>query len=133
MHQVDDLIKFENENTGLDFKAVQYSKSMHEALIKDVMAMANAHISGDRYVVIGVKHKPDGTKEYVGINKRDFTDSAIYHQLLKENVEPEIQFEYTPYPFENVLLGIFRIHDCTNVLTGVVRMFKPKRVPHFVN
>ena len=82
MKQIDDLIKFENENTSLDFKAVQYSKPMHEALIKDVMAMANAHISGDRYIIVGVKHRPDGTKEYLGINKRDFTDGAIYYQLL---------------------------------------------------
>ncbi len=46
MTELNDLIRFENENTSLDFKAVQYSKAFHEALIKDIMAMANANSSG---------------------------------------------------------------------------------------
>ena len=36
MSDLDDLIKFENEHTTLDFKAKQYVK--HEDLIKDLIA-----------------------------------------------------------------------------------------------
>lgn len=114
MSELDDLIRFENENTSLDFKAVQYLKTSHEALIKDIMAMANANVSGDRYIIVGVKHRPDGTREYLSIDDKEFVDSAIYHQLLRENVEPEIHFDYLPYSFEGSLLGVFRIYDCVN-------------------
>ena len=114
MNDIDDLIRFENENTGLDFKAEQYLKPKHEALIKDLMAMANANLSSDRYIVVGVKHRPDGTREYLGIDEKEFIDSATYHQLIRENVEPEIHFDYQPYRFEGTLLGVFRIYDCVD-------------------
>lgn len=114
MNDLDDLIKFENENTGLDFKAEQYLKPKYEVLIKDLMAMASANLSRDRYIVVGVKHHPDGTREYLGIDEKDFVDSATYHQLLRENVEPEIHFDYQPYKFEGTLLGVFRIYDCVD-------------------
>ncbi|HEV7889433.1 MAG TPA: ATP-binding protein [Pyrinomonadaceae bacterium] len=112
MEYLDDLIRYENENTRLDFKAVQYTKPMFEALVKDIMAMANASVPGDRYIVVGVKHRPDGSKEYLSIDEKDFIDSATYHQLIRDNVEPEIHFDYSPYHFEGHLLGVFRIYDC---------------------
>jgi hypothetical protein len=43
-----DLIEYESENTGLEFKAVQYSKAMHEEFLRDVIAMANAKWQGQR-------------------------------------------------------------------------------------
>jgi hypothetical protein len=46
MPELDDLIKFENENTSVDFKATQYFKPVHEHLVKDLLAMANADVEG---------------------------------------------------------------------------------------
>jgi hypothetical protein len=60
--ELEELIRFENENTGLDFKSGQYPTPAFEALIKDIVAMANAHFTGDRYIVCGVKHLPDVTQ-----------------------------------------------------------------------
>ena len=48
----------------------------------------------------------------MGINKEDFVDSAIYQQLIAENIEPEINFNYFPYEYEGKLLGIFKISEC---------------------
>ncbi len=112
MNDLEDLIRYENENTCLDFKAVQYLKPNYEALIKDIMAMANANISGDRYIIIGVKHRPDGSREFLSIGEQDFVDQATYQQLLRENVEPEVHFEYSPYRIDEHLLGVFRIFGC---------------------
>lgn len=36
MINFDNLIKYENENTSLEFRAIQYKKSQHEDLIKDI-------------------------------------------------------------------------------------------------
>ncbi len=35
----DDMINFENENTALDFKAIQYEKEQYESFLKDVISM----------------------------------------------------------------------------------------------
>ncbi len=73
--------------------------------------MANANTLDDRYIIVGVEHRPDGTREFCGIPENEFIDSASYHQLVRENIEPELHFDYEPYRFGNVLLGVFRIYS----------------------
>ncbi len=107
-----DLIKYENENTSLDFKGIQYEKKQHENLIKDIMSMANADVGNDRHIIIGVNHKASGDREILNIKKRDFVDSANYQQIIRENIEPEIKLDYLPYEYEGKLLGIFKISNC---------------------
>jgi hypothetical protein len=114
MINFDDLIKYENENTSLDFKAIQYKKGQHEDLIKDIMSMANADVENDRYIIIGVSHKSSGDREILNIKKGDFIDSAIYQQIIGENIEPEIKLDYSPYKYKSKLLGIFKISGCSD-------------------
>ena len=112
MINFDDLIKYENENTSLDFKAIQYKKSQHEDLIKDIMSMANADVENDRYIIIGVNHKSSGDREILNIKERDFIDSAKYQQIIRENIEPGIKLEYFSHKYEGKLLGILKISNC---------------------
>ena len=114
MINFDDLIKYENENTCLDFKAIQYEKGQYEELIKDIMSMANADVENDRYIIIGVKHKPSGDRKMFNIKKEEFIDSAIYQQIIRENIEPDIKLDYLPHEHEGNLLGIFKISNCFN-------------------
>jgi hypothetical protein len=60
----DDLIAHATEHSGPDLKSVQYTSDQREALLKDVMAMANASVKGERVIVIGVKHRADGSRAY---------------------------------------------------------------------
>ena len=114
MINFDNLIKYENENTSLEFKAIQYKKSQHEDLIKDIMSMANADVENDRYIIIGVSHKSSGDREILNIKKGDFIDSAIYQQIIRENIEPDIKLDYSPYKYKGKLLGIFKISGCSD-------------------
>jgi hypothetical protein len=41
---IDNLIAYENEHSTLGFKAIQYDRDKHEALLKDILAMANAQV-----------------------------------------------------------------------------------------
>jgi hypothetical protein len=114
MSYLDDLIKCENENSGLDFKVVQYSKDQHESFIKDILSMANADVNGDRYIIIGVKYKNSGDRDIVGIAKEDFVDSAIYQQLVRDNIEPELNIDYFSHELQDKYLSIIKIENCTN-------------------
>lgn len=107
-----DIIEYENEHTCLDFKKYQYVKENYASFIKDVIAMANAIATGDKYIIIGIKHFPDGRREIHPIE--DFVDSATYQQIVRENIEPELHIEYDPYQHEKGVLGIFHLPDCTN-------------------
>ena len=114
MANLDDLINYEKEFTGLDFKRIQYDKKKHEDLIKDIMSMANADIEGDRYIIIGVDYKDSNDREIIEINKDEFVNSATYQQLIRDNIEPQIIFDYFSHEIDNKCLGIFKIIQCND-------------------
>ncbi|MDZ5712611.1 AlbA family DNA-binding domain-containing protein [Jeotgalibacillus haloalkalitolerans] len=114
MANLDTLIKYEREGTKLDFKKEQYRKEKYQDLIKDIMAMANAPIDGERHIVIGVKDKPDGTKEYFSLDRGEIVDQATFQQVIRENVEPSIEFSYYTHEIEDKVFGIIEISHCNN-------------------
>lgn len=107
---LDDIIEFENENTELDFKAIQYQKVKFQDLLKDLMSMANAKTDADKYIIVGVKLLGNGNRDILGITE-DFIDEATYQQLIHNNIEPELNFSYVSYQFQNKTLGVFKIFD----------------------
>ncbi|MFD2672227.1 AlbA family DNA-binding domain-containing protein [Marinicrinis sediminis] len=108
---IQQIIEFENESSYVDFKKNQYQNS--EDLLKDILAMANANIENKkRYIIIGVKYLPDGSRELHSIPNNDFKDDSDYQELVRSNIEPEIQFKYIPVEFQGKLLGVFEIEEC---------------------
>lgn len=110
----DSIIEFENENSGIDFKTIQYEKKKHADLLKDIIAMANADVEGERLIIIGIKHKPNGNREIRPIEDGKFIDSAIYQQLVQENIEPDLKIDYAPHFYKNDLLGLLKIGECAD-------------------
>jgi hypothetical protein len=104
-----ELIEYGYECDYLDFKEKQYSKEKYTDLIMDIMAMANSRHDGDKFIIVGVKDRPEG-KEIKGIKPDEFIDSSIYKQVILHNIEPEIQFDYFKYEYKGVTLGIFKIY-----------------------
>ena len=82
-------------------------------LLTDIMAMANSRHNGDKFIIVGVKDRPEG-KEIKGIEPKNFIDSSTYTQLILSNIEPDIQFDYFKYEYKNSVLGIFRIYNTDN-------------------
>mgnify|MGYP000922978804 FL=1 len=76
------------------------------------MSMANADFESNRYIIIGVKLRNNGEREFLGINKDEFIDQANYQQIVRENIEPDIPLEYFPYDVNGVSLGVFCISNC---------------------
>lgn len=108
------LIRYEREGTNLDFKREQYHKEKFQDLLKDIMSMANTPIEGKRYIVIGVKDKTDGTKEFFSIPKEEIVDQATYQQIVRENIETNIDFSYYSIELDGKLIGIIEIDKCNN-------------------
>ncbi|GFZ94120.1 hypothetical protein GCM10008018_45690 [Paenibacillus marchantiophytorum] len=110
MNDLDDLILYGYECEYLDFKEKQYSKEKHVDLLADVMAMANSRHVGDKYIIVGIKDRPEG-KEIKGINPEEFIDSSVYTQVILSNIEPDIQMDYFKYDFNGKALGVIRIFN----------------------
>lgn len=113
MTSLEQLIIEEFEGSSLDFKAIQYRGEKMEDFLVDVISMANAKTRKAKYIVVGVKAYPNGTKNFLGISD-DFVDEATYQQIIYENVEPEIKIDYFPISVNGVQLAVFHIDDCDN-------------------
>lgn len=113
MLSLDDIIKSENESTYVDFKRISYSSKKWEDLIKDIMSMANAQIDGDRYIIIGVGFD-EKERHFFGVIPLKVPDSATYQQIIRENIEPDIEFDVSLYPLDGKNFEIFRIGPCDN-------------------
>lgn len=110
MTEIDNLVEFGNENVVLDFKLNEYPKQETLALIKDVLAMANADVVGDRYIIIGMKPNATG-RGIIGLSS--LRDPATFQQTVLDNIVPDIHLDYTPHhTSDNKLLGIIRIYNC---------------------
>ena len=108
---LDNLIEYEVENTCLDFKASEYGKD-NEALIKDIMSMANANSNATKYIILGVKDDINGEREIIGLD--EISDQAILENIIQENVESIIKFKYYKYLYKSKKLGIIEIYDNNN-------------------
>ncbi|MDU2895707.1 MAG: ATP-binding protein [Clostridium sp.] len=105
-----EIIDNEQECTYIDFKKVQYRKENYTNLIKDIMSMANAEYSGEKYIVIGVKSIPGEKNNVVGIDEQ-IIDDSIYQQTINENIEPNINFSYYYENIDNKKIAYFIIYD----------------------
>ncbi|WP_264933230.1 helix-turn-helix domain-containing protein [Paenibacillus sp. LS1] len=113
MDKIVELIESGYECEFLDFKERQYHKDKSMDLLMDIMAMANSRHNGDKFIIIGVKDRPEG-KDIKGIDPKEFIDSSNYVQLVLNNIEPEIQFDYFKYEYKGLVLGIFKIYETDN-------------------
>ncbi len=104
---INDIIEYENENTNIDFKAVEYNKGDYASLLKDIMSMANAATSDTKYIIVGVKNRPGENNEVLGLD--DVSDQAVFENVIQENIEPTINFKYYTHLYFNAKLGIFEI------------------------
>ncbi len=123
--ELEDLIRYENESTGVDFKATQYRKDAFAELLRDVIAMANANVAGPRYLILGVKLRPGGDRDILGVAPDNFVDSATYQQLIHNNVEPELSIEYAPFQIDALQVGVLEIAECDDPPYMMRKDFSP--------
>lgn len=107
LEELDYLIESELENTRLDFKREFYHKEKYNELIKDVMAMANAHVEDTKYIIFGVKLLEDGSRSFHSV--QNIPDQANIEQLIHNNIEPTIELSFYPHKFKNHQLAILEI------------------------
>ncbi|MEK5038026.1 AlbA family DNA-binding domain-containing protein [Sporosarcina sp. FSL K6-3457] len=97
-----------NESEMLDFKATLYRKEQYEALLKDILGMANANVLGSRYIVMGVKQYTTGESNIIGVSG-EAIDSSTFQQLVLENIEPALQSELHYFTFQEKQLAVLEV------------------------
>jgi|SRR6185437_2779636 len=112
MKNIEYIIHYESECGYVEFKLEQYLSNSPADFVKDMMALANSPVAGNKYLIIGVLEK-GGNKNLVGLTK-PLDDSANYYQAVHSNIEPEIPFTVTTLKLDGKSFGVFTIEAAAN-------------------
>lgn len=53
MENIADIIRYESERGYVEFKVEQYLANSPSDFVKDMMALANSPVAGNKYLIIG--------------------------------------------------------------------------------
>lgn len=99
------LITHGRENPLLEWKEKLnvHDKGEQAEFVLDMLSLVNAHGTGSRYLLIGVRN--DGT--VVGVEEK--VDDATLQQIVNYRVEPPIEFSTSYVPYCDLTVGIIEI------------------------
>jgi hypothetical protein len=112
---MDQLLKIARSATpdnGVQFRAHAYGEARVRAFLRDVLALANASIEGNRYLVVGIDFDDKGRKRKHEVDSADFAGKPSYQALATEYIEPAVRIRYKPVSFDGTRIGVFEIGDC---------------------
>ena len=112
---MDRLLKIARSATpesGIQFRTQAYGNDGIRSFLRDVLALANASVEGNRYIVVGVDFDGKGRKRTHAVDSEDFSGKPSYQSLANEFIEPPIRIRYKPVSFDGVRVGVFEIGDC---------------------
>lgn len=109
-----DQLCFKGEGSDLDYKAERYpfADATDEAkaeLLKDILAMANAHRDGTAYILIGFKENPPHPAEPVGVPAEGAIDDSRIQQFVNEKLESTLDFRYEERIFKRHHIAVISI------------------------
>ena len=82
--------------TGVQFCEEAYGIAGIQRFLRDVLAMANASVDGNRYIVTGIRFDQSGERQVNPIDHKDFSGKPFYPALVAEFIEPPINIIYKP-------------------------------------
>ena len=101
-------------STAVQFRKAAYGRDGVLSFLRDVLALANAAVDGQRYIVVGIELDPEGRRRIHAIDRDDFAGRPAYDALVADYIEPSIQLRYEPVTNDGQRIGIFEIGDCTD-------------------
>lgn len=113
MSEIETLIRYENGHTALKFRPTQYQRHEYDQLLRDVIALANADVRGERIIVLGVEMHADA-RRLIGFPREQCIVSGTYENLVQQHVEPPLRVRYRACELEDNWFGLLTITGCNN-------------------
>ena len=112
MKRLSKIAQSATPSTGIQFRASAYGAAGAREFLRDVLAIANASVDGERYIVVGATIDADGRKQIHDIDPDDFSGKPSYQGLANEFIEPPIRIKYQPAIVDGHRIGVYEIADC---------------------
>lgn len=110
MKSLANIARSELSSTSVQFRRTAYGPTGLREFLRDVLAMANAPIEGNRYIVVGSDYDDSGRRIFEGVDPDDF--KVNYEALANSHIEPPIRLRYQPVSVDGCPLGVYEIGDC---------------------
>jgi hypothetical protein len=98
--------------TGVQFCEDAYGSEGIRRFLRDVIAMANADVDGNRYIVTGVAFNKKDQKQLKSIDRGDFSGKPSYQSLVNDFIEPPVRVRYQPVNIDGKRVGVYEISEC---------------------
>ena len=106
------LVQTATPSTSVQLRKSAYGRHGVRDFLRDIIAIANASINGNRYIITGVEFDPKGRKQLFSVDREDFSGKPAYQSLANEHIEPPLRIAYKPVTVDGERIGIFEIGDC---------------------
>ena len=111
MADIRKIIETMLEGPAFLLRADAYRPGDAQELIADIVSLANAPTGGKRYIVFGVESMPASTERRVP-GMSEAPNVAMWQQLVREYVEPDIRIEYRTEILADRKVGVLIVPHC---------------------
>lgn len=112
MDQISTIARSGTPDKGIQFRQHAYGAEGIREFLRDVLALANAAVVGNRYIVVGVSFDAKGCRRAHAIPGEEFSGKPSYQSFANEYIEPPVRIQYSPVAIDGVRVGVFEIGDC---------------------
>ena len=100
--------------TGVQFRKSAYGTPGLRHFLRDVLAMANASVSGSRLIFTGIDIDDRGNRRIQAIGEEDFSGKPSYQSLVADFIEPPLRVRYKPISVDGRRVGVYEISGCAD-------------------
>jgi hypothetical protein len=113
MNRLEELIRCESANSGLAFREHAYREAERTELLRDLLSLANAAVSGPRFLLVGVRDVPGGERALTGLTNGAWSElKRLLSAVLTEAIEPPLGVTARALKLDGVLIGMLRLGAC---------------------
>lgn len=113
MPQLEELVQLENAHSGLTFREHPYAADEQAALLRDVLALANAALEGPRFLFVGVRDVVGGQRLITGITPQAWNEfKTRLGSMLGGMIEPPLKVAVRTLHIDDKLVGMLCLMAC---------------------
>lgn len=112
MSRLSKIVQAGGPGTGRQFRKTAYGSHGIVHFLRDVIAIANAEVDGNRYIVTGIAFDERGRRSLYAVDGEDFDGGPPYAAFVAEFIEPPVRIVHRPVTVDGQCIGVFEIGDC---------------------
>jgi hypothetical protein len=115
MAKLDDLALFENANSALAFRERAYGSADAAEFLQDALALANAEVSGPRFLFVGVRDIAGEARAFPGVGADALaTMRRTLPALVARAIDPPFKITLRTLDVRGATLALLCLSECDN-------------------